>query len=264
MTPKRIVWYNDPLHDDFAGTNIHAASIGPDYPFAPKSLPWRVGSAALWLLAVPVVCLINRLWFGVRIRNRKALRGIRGGCFLYGNHTRAFPDATLPSMLALPHRAYVVCNADGVSLPVAGGMARLLGALPLPDTLAGQRPFIGALERRIGERALVAIYPEAHIWPFYTGVRPFPSASFVYPVRCGCPVVACCATYRKRLLSFLPPAMTYTLSEPVYPDPALTAGENREKLRAAVYGFLTRQSGENQVEYWRYEPSEETDLRRRA
>ena len=255
QTPRKTVYYTDPLHDDFAGTRVkEPLSIDGDFPFVRRGPGWQLLTFLSRSVAFPLVWLGNRLWYGVRIRNRKALRGLKEGFFLYGNHTQAFPNATCPSLLAFPHRAYVLANPDAVSIPYLRNLVQMLGALPVPDTLAGQRAFIRALEELTRQRAVIAIYPEAHIWPYYVGVRPFPDASFAYPVRCGRPVVACAVTYRKRrLLRFLPPALTLTLSDPLFPDPEAPPGRERVRLHREVYRFLTEMSEHNEVEYIHYE-----------
>ena len=164
----------------------------------------------------------------------------------------AFPNATMPTLLAFPRRAYVLASPDALSIPLISRLVQMLGAMPVPDTLAGHRPFLRALETRAAEGALIAVYPEAHIWPYYTGVRPFSDASFAYPVHFGCPVVACAVTYRRRLLPFLPPALTLTLSDPILPNPDAAPGEERRRLRDQVYRFLCQQAKRNQVRYYDY------------
>ena len=252
--PHRTVYYTDPLKDDFVNTPVEAVTIDGNFPFVHRSALWRAGETALWLLLCPLVWIINHLWFGVRVRNRKALRGLRKqGFFLFGNHTQAFPNATMPTLLAFPRRAYVLANPDAVSIPFLRSVVQMLGAFPVPDTPSGHRAFLRAMGERTAQKAVFAVYPEAHIWPYYTGVRPFPSASFIYPVHFGRTVVACAVTYRRRrILRFLPPALTLTLSDPLFPDPAAAPGADRERLCREVYRFLSEKAEENEVEYVRY------------
>lgn len=66
------------------------------------------------------------------------------------------------------------------------------------------------------------IYPEAHIWPFYTGIRPFPDTSFRYPVQQKLPVFCLTNTYQRRGKSHIPQIVTY-LDGPFYPDAELPA-----------------------------------------
>ncbi|MBO4213222.1 MAG: hypothetical protein J5894_03820, partial [Clostridia bacterium] len=120
---------------------------------------------------------------------------------------------------------------------------QLLGGIPIPDNFKGLQNFMKALSLRISEKRVVTVYPEAHIWPWYTGIRPFPDTSFAYPVRDGVPAVAFVTTYRKRkIFSKLPPRLTVTVSEPFYPDETLSRVEAKRKLRDEVYDFMCREA----------------------
>ncbi len=49
----------------------------------------------------------------------------------------------------------------------------MLGALPVPDSISEYKKFSKAYKKRISDGHPVVIYPEAHVWPYYTGIRPF-------------------------------------------------------------------------------------------
>ncbi|MBQ2178193.1 MAG: hypothetical protein II451_03605, partial [Oscillospiraceae bacterium] len=240
---KKIIYYEDAVHDDFAGNNIRAKTVPADFPFAIRNPFWLILEFVLYrLIATPLVWLIGKLGFGLKIKNRKALRGLRGtGYFLYGNHTQGMMDAYTPTLVSFPRHAHIVTGPEAVSVPVLRRLVQLLGGIPLPGTVHGYRPFSEALHLRIRQKRTVAIYPEAHIWPWYTGIRPFPDGSFSYPVRENVPAVAYVTTYRqRRIFKQLWPCMTVTLSEPFYPDPTLPPRAARKKLRDEVYGFMCR------------------------
>ena len=242
---KKIIYYEDAVHDDFAGNNIRAKTVPADFPFAIRNPFWLILEFVLYrLIATPLVWLIGKLGFGLKIKNRKALRGLRGtGYFLYGNHTQGMMDAYTPTLVSFPRHAHIVTGPEAVSVPVLRRLVQLLGGIPLPGTVHGYRPFSEALHLRIRQKRTLAIYPEAHIWPWYTGIRPFPDGSFSYPVRENVPVVAYVTTYRqRRIFKQLWPCMTVTLSEPFYPDPTLPPRAARKKLRDEVYGFMCRVS----------------------
>ena len=253
----KTIYYQDPLHDDFAGLHIHTRKIPPDFPFARSGFFWRLASWLLYyLVAIPVLWIVSKLYLGLRVKNRRLLRQVKGsGYFLYGNHTRAL-DAFLPSFVAFPKRAYVTCGPDAVSIPGLRRLVQLLGGLPIPDTAAAMRGFLRALEQRFQAGHCLAIFPEAHIWPFYTGIRPFPDASFRYPLNLNAPVVAMVTTYRKRRGLFFwcrKPAMTVELGGPFYPDPALPRRQAQAKLHSQVYEFMcARAASPDNVEYIRY------------
>ncbi|MBQ6048103.1 MAG: 1-acyl-sn-glycerol-3-phosphate acyltransferase, partial [Oscillospiraceae bacterium] len=177
---------------------------------------------------------------------------------LYGNHTRDL-DAFLPSMAAYPKKAYIIANPDAVSLPGLKQVVQMLGTIPIPTEYGGMRPFMDAVFSRVREKNCVAIFPEAHVWPFYNGIRPFPDTSFHYPVKDRAPVVAMVTTYRKRkgLFAFAKkPGMTVTFSEPMAADPGLPPKEAQKELRDRVYRFMceTSAAGENIV-YIDYRPA---------
>ena len=251
----KIFYYTDPLRDDFAEMGIQKRTVDDTFSFVHNGKVWRLVSGALYYgLGAPFGLLISKIWFDVRIRNRQALKGLKDGYFLYGNHTQAFTDAVCPGLMSLPRRTYVVAGAESVSIKGIAWLVQMLGGLILPTKPSGMRSFLQAVEQRCREKSAIMIYPEAHLWPYYTGVRPFADASFAYPVKFGKPVVGVVTTYRKRALSFLPPAITITVSDPFYRDEALDDRAARRKLRDQVYAFMCAHTDENEVEYVRYLP----------
>ena len=218
---RKTVYYHDPLHDDFAPTNgrIHPKQIGADFPYEHKGPLWNALAFVVYrMVMTPFLFLYCKLVFGLRIENRKALRALPGGYFLYGNHTNTLADAFIPTLLAFPRRANIITSADTVSIPGVRNIVQMLGAIPLANTIEGTRQFLAAMHRRLERGQAVMIYPEAHIWPYYNGIRPFPDTSFAYPVREQLPVVAAAVVYRKRkLLRALPPRITVVVSDPFYP-----------------------------------------------
>ena len=237
---KRIVYYTDELNDDFAGTDIKTCDIGDDFKFINKNPLWRAAAAVVYyLIAFPIVWLISYIGYGLRIKNRRAVRKVRGGYFLYANHTQMLTDAFAPSIISFPKRAHVVANPDAVSIKGIRQLVMMLGVIPLPASLKMMRPFRDAVEARYGQNRTVTIYPEAHIWPYYTGIRPFGAASFAYPVRLNAPCIAYVTTYRRRkIFKNARPLVTITLSDPFYPDPTLSEREAKQKLRDEIYDFM--------------------------
>lgn len=253
---ERVVYYRDALRDDFAGTNIDTCRVGADFPFAHGWLWNAVGTALYYVVAAPLVFLISWLYLGLKFENRRALRGLRrSGYFLYGNHTRNL-DAFLPAVAAFPKRAYIITGPDAVSLPLLRNVVMMLGAIPIPTEFSAMRKFLTAVTERFRQRHCVAVFPEAHVWPFYTGIRPFPDTSFGYPAKENAPSIVMVTTYRRRrgLFRFAKkPGMTVTFSDPIYPDPALPPRQAQKELRDRAHAFmLAVSSGRENVEYIRY------------
>ena len=241
--PERIVYYSDEAHDDFAGMNIRPKPVGAEFRFINDNPFWKAAAAVVYrLIATPVAWVVCHVVYGARIENRGVLRRLRRqktGCFLFGNHTQSAFDAFFPSMLSFPRKCYIITGPEAISLPGLSQIVRMVGAIPLPDSVDGMRAFGAAVGRRVRERSAVAVYPEAHIWPYYTGLRNFSAGSFVYPVKCGVPAVAFAVTYRqRRIFKKLPPRIVVHVSEPFEPDPALPERRARMQLRDQVFSFM--------------------------
>ena len=158
-------------------------------------------------------------------------------------------------MAAFPKKVYIICSAANVSIPHIGLAAASMGALPLPEGTQAYKNFRAAIERRIGEGHAVAIYPEAHIWPYYTGIRPFTDVSFGYPVSLGVPAFCFTDTYRKRRFSKRPRIVTY-VDGPFYPPEGASPRAARAALRDAVYNTMCERAKNSDcvmIEYIRQE-----------
>lgn len=115
---------------------------------------------------------------------------------------------------------------------------------------------LAAMQRRV-RRSAVTIYPEAHLWPYYNGIRPFPDASFRYPLLMHVPTVAFVVTYRqRRILRKLPPRITVTVSDPIAPESVAS----KKALRDCVYDFMCRTvAAQGSYAYIQYQSMEEKE-----
>lgn len=260
MRDDKIRYYGDETEEDFAGSRnlTRERHVNGRYRYS-HGILWR---AASWFLyrcaATPVAYCWCRHRFGVRIKNRRALRGLEGGYFLYGNHTMSAGDAFLPTLLTFPRRCDIVVGGEAVSLPVVRTLVPMLGGIPLASTTLAARNFIRTLSDRIDDGRAVVIYPEAHIWPYYNGIRDFPDSSFAYPLRLGVPAVGFTVTYRRRkLFPKAHPHITVTLSDPIMPGDV----ENRTELRNLIHDFMTDTvAREGSVAYIHYEKKPEKTI----
>lgn len=141
-------------------------------------------------------------------------------------------------------------------MPVLGSITPSLGALPLPDDMAAYRNFLSAIGERIREGRTVVIYPEAHIWPYYTGIRPFTDVSFHYPVQLETPIFCFTNTYQKRRWSKRPRTVTY-VDGPFFPDGSLPAKARKKDLRDRVYRCMCERAKNSDVVFVEYRKKEE-------
>ena len=133
----------------------------------------------------------------------------------------------------------------------------MLGAIPIPCDMGGMKHFVKSVEDKIRRGYSVTIYPEAHIWPYYTKIRPFTEKSFHYPVKYQKPVFCFTNTYQKRKNGKVR-IITY-IAGPFYPDRGLNQREDMKRLRDLCYEAMVRESQKNTIEVIRYERKKEND-----
>lgn len=254
ILPKKTIYYQDALNDDFAGTNIKTQHLDENFKYIHKNFFWQIASFLIYyIVAIPVLFLTAKIALGIKIVNRKALRKVAGkGYFVYGNHTQIMDAFISQVAISRPKKTFIVANPDAVSIPGIRALVMMLGCLPLPSTIGGTRKFLEAVKYHIEKKHAIVIFPEAHIWPYATMIRPFSSASFRYPATLGAPVVPIVTTYQKRRF-FSKPRMVITIGEPLFPDIRLPLKESMDNLRNKTFAFMDEAvSNKDNVEYYRY------------
>lgn len=259
---QSVIYYQDELEDEFSSARITPRKIDGNYSYDNTGFAGRMGHAVFYTaLARPLAKLFLRLRFRHRIVNRDVIgetlrqKG-RTGFFLYGNHTHALADALIPSMVCAPADAYVIVHPDNVSMPVLGRITPFLGAIPLPDDARAAQNFLRTVRKVVECGDCVTVYPEAHIWPYYTRIRPFPDNSFRYPLQYDVPVFCFTNTYQRRPQGSGVDIVTY-VDGPFYGAENLKGREKRQELRDRVYAAMTERSRCNTVERIRYVRSEQ-------
>ena len=260
MKKRTVIYYKNELCDEFSTAVITPKKIGDDYVYIHTSLFKKI-THFFWyrIVATPLAFIYLKLKFGHGIVGREKLKAQgRHGYFLFGNHTQDIGDALIPSMLTFPNDAYAVVHPNNVSMKFLGKINPSLGALPLPDTKAATGKFIEAIKFRLSEGRPIVIYPEAHIWPYYTKIRPFSDVSLRYPVRYGVPSYCFVNTYQKRKHGKRPRIVTY-IDGPFYPDKTLSGREQVKKLRDEIYGSMCKMAERSNVEVIKYIKEGSTD-----
>lgn len=196
---KKIIYYTDELNDDFAGVGERRKiEIDEHYPYIRKNIFYKAAKFIVYRVFVtPFAFLFCKAKFGMKIVGKEKYKPFKkDGSYLYGNHTQIPGDGFIPNVITFPQTTHIIVNPDNVALKGTQNIMMMLGALPTPTTLRGFASFEKALAEHISQNRAIVIYPEAHIWPYYTGIRPFPSTSFRYPAKDKKPVFAFTVTYR--------------------------------------------------------------------
>jgi 1-acyl-sn-glycerol-3-phosphate acyltransferase len=250
---KKVYYYTDEINEDFAKIGLKRPKIDENYKFIRKNKWNNFWSGVLYYcIAIPVLYLVA-IFKGVRIKNKRNLKVFKNkGIFIYANHT-SYLDAFLIQVLACGRkRTNIVGYSDATTIPFVKHLCRALGYLPIPTTIKGTQKFLEAIEYYIKKRQNILIYPEAHIWPTYTKIRPFPKTSFHYPAKLRTPIIPVVTVYRKSKISDHP-KMTLVVGQPIYPKDNLSDAENKVYLRDRCYEQMVYISSSfHQYEYHKF------------
>lgn len=249
---KEKIRYYKSFGDDFVTSANQSMSVPQDYTWIKSDFASRIKSGVVYAAALVFSLFYCKGFLRVRFKNKKVFKQCRKeGYFIYCNHTQPLGDVFIPAMPVFPKRIYTVVSPANLGIPVIGKILPYLGALPIPDTLSGMKKFGDALSERISQKHCVVIYPEAHVWEYYTGIRPFPDSAFKYPVKENAPCYGLTCTYVKSKLFKRPKAYVYA-DGPFYPDMALPPKERTKKLHDAVYETMCKRAALSDCRYIEY------------
>lgn len=256
----KIYYYNDLLHDDFGPSPRTIKKIVGDYPYnRDKWLTRFFDFMSYRLVMTPIAFLYIKLIRRITVVNRHLLKTIKKeGAIVYANHTHAKGDAFGPTVYTFPKKVSIVVNSINVSLPVIGNLTKSWGALPLPEDYPSSKNFLKEVGKRLAAKHIVLIYPEARLWPFYTGIRPFTSQSFTYPHKYSVKTYALTTTYQTKRNGKLK-TVVY-LDGPFMTDMNTPQGEAARKLRDEVYEAMVNRAQASTYEKIKYIPLEKKTI----
>lgn len=244
-----VIYYTNELTDEFSEAKITPIKIDENYNYGNTSWWWRFRHFMYYrILATPIAVIFLQVKYRHKIVNRQIVKPYQNDAFfLFGNHTNPGADALIPTFSSWPKHTYLIVNPENVSVPGLGQSTKFLGAIPLPDNMAATKNFMNTIKLRVEQKSSICIYPEAHIWPYYTGIRPFPDLSFRYPVQYKKPVFCITNTYQKRRFSKNPRLVTY-VDGPFFTNEGLSLKEQRADLRNRVYTKMCERASLSNVQ----------------
>lgn len=248
---KEVIFYDDELNDEFSGADIKPRKIDEKYKYK-RSMFWNITSLIFQnVLSMPIKFFYSKLKLKIKFVGREKLKTCKKtGYFLYGNHTQVFADTFIPSLANYPKRNFFIVNPENISMKGSGWIVELLGAVPVPGTKDATKNFLDHIKELQNKKYSITIYPEAHIWPYYTKIRPFKSVSFKYPVKLNKPVFCFVNTYKSCGNNKFK-VITY-IEGPFYPNKDLPVKQAQEELRNKVYEAMCKLSENSDYEKIKY------------
>ena len=225
------------------------------YEFIPKHWWVRAYSSVLFRIFWIFGQWYERWYWRAKFYGRKKLKKARGkGYVIYANHTNPFHDVFGPA-LAADRRIFTIISPVNLKIPGIGKFLPYIGGIPLGTNKEEKKAMNEAVDKRLRQGNCLVIYPEAHVWPYYTGIRKFPAGgkSFKYATRNNLPVFTMTTTYHKRKRGKRDlPRMEVYLDGPFYPDPSRSEKENQADLARKAYDSMVKYSKKSSYDYFEY------------
>ncbi len=253
MDDKKVIYYSDELNDEFSSAKITPIKIDGNYKYQ-HSLLWDFCSfIAQNILSMPIKVGYSKIKFRIKYIGKEKLKKCKKeGYFVYVNHTQEFADTFIPSIPICPKRNFLIVNPENISMKFLKTIVKLLGAIPVPGDKESMKNFMDIIEMHIQKGHSITIYPEAHIWPYYTKIRPFKSVSFQYPVNLKKPVFCMTNTYQSYGKNKDKIKIVTYIDGPFYPNAELPKKQQKEELRNMVYNCMTERSKNSNIEHIKY------------
>lgn len=246
--------YYSSYEDDFEESVNQNYALSESYEWIKNGILSKLLSGLVYGTAVVLGGAYCKWFLHMKVKGRRKLKGLKGDFFIYGNHTQPVGDVFIPALCVLPKRIYTVVSTANYGIPFIGKILPYLGALPVVGSLHGIKELNKAIEERINKNHPIVIYPEAHVWEYYTEIRPFPETSFKYPAKLNKPVIAMTVTYKKSKM-FRRPIMEVYLDGPYYAKEE-SVKERTKNLHDRVYDVMKKRSKNSNVEYIQYRKKE--------
>lgn len=250
---KKVVYYSN-IKDDVVESKNQDYELKDNYKWIHSNWFMIILSYIIYYLVLVISWIYCRIWLRVSIKNKGVLRSYKS-YYLYANHTQVMGDVLDPFLISFPKRPYIICSTANLGIPVIGHILPLGGALPIPQKVRQMVDFKKSCQKIINRNPIV-IYPEAHLWPWYTKIREFDKVSFHYPVEDNKPVFVATTTYQKSKI-FKRPKIVIYVDGPFYSDEKLGKKDRQQKLRDDVYEVMVKRSKMSTEEYWVYKKKDD-------
>ena len=214
--------------------NLIDIKIDKDYKYKITNPITKIFSFILYMVSLLVFPIILSLKYGLIIKGRRNLRNIKSGAVSISNHIHIF-DGAIVSQALFPKKLIFHSLETNFRIPVTRHLIRLLGCVPIPESISAKQTYIKATNQSLKEGRFVQIYPEASMWPNYTKIRPFKNGAFHFAVRNNVPIIPLCINFRQprgifKYFKDSDSLITVHIGKPLYPNMDLPFKECVEDL----------------------------------
>lgn len=228
---------------------VRDVNLNGEYPFYNRSLWFRLWQNLMNFFFIVVCTPICSLRYGLVVQGKKYKRGaykklLKNGFITTCNHVFDWDYLCVRAAMT-PKRGYVILWRNNHNSGLGKAM-RLAGSIPIPPKYEGLKKFSSDLKDLMKDHRWLHIYPEASMWYYEEGLRPFKRGTFNIAYDTDVPVLPMMISYRpaKGIFKLWKrhgyPCITLNIGEPQLIDKSLPRAEAVEELNHRVHQAMER------------------------
>lgn len=215
--------------------------ITDDFDYVNDNFLFNMFSNLLYIVAYPLLIIINKFFFGFKIEGRENLEDIGTGKVTVSNHVHPM-DCTMVGLANAPQKTFFTSLETNFKIPVVRKIIKLLNAIPIPQNIQYTRDFMNSIDKLLKDNKTIHFYPEGSLWPYHNKIRHFKNGAFDFAVRNNVPVVPMVFKFNKakKINNLIKTRTTITLviQKPIYPNKLLAKKDAIIDLKERVYNSM--------------------------
>lgn len=203
-----------------------------------------VKRAASWvvyyMIALPVLTIYLRVFRGVKIKNRKNIKAIKGGAVMVSNHVHTL-DSVMSAITVFPKKPVFTSIKSNFDLPVAGRLVNILGSTPVPETPSEMKVFFYELSKQVRKGRIVHFFPEGELIKGDRKLRDFKRGAFMLAEETKSPILPVGISFHDKQSVFPlfgKDRIVINVGKPIYPDAFKLKRESIEHLSDESYDSM--------------------------
>lgn len=248
MRKEKIYYYHN-LTDDLVESKQQDFSLSDDY----KIIRQNSANKIIRTLATGFAFLFSYGIKRIKVIGKEKLTPYQHqGYFVFANHTQPINDAFMPLTLLGSQQYYAIASQANWGIPFIGKYLLPYAGLPVGSDLKQAVKLLKALKTLIKQGKHIVVYPEAHVWPYYTDIRPFPATSMNFPVTFQTPSFVMTTTYQKRKHSKRPKIIVY-IDGPFFTNQSHSKKQQQIQLHDVIDQQLKKRAALSNYSYYHYQ-----------
>lgn len=185
------------VHNKLAPTD---KEITADYQFIKGNVFFKLWGRIFRRIVMLIMGPYLKYKYRLKIEGKKNIRAVRRkGCIVTVNHVHNLDNLVIGVNLLHHRKCYFITLKDNINMPFVGFLLRTMGGIPIPTGLKAMAAFENCIGSIMEHKKALIICPEASLWPYYRGIRPFKRGAFRLAVKNEVPILPVVISFRRKL-----------------------------------------------------------------